>query len=263
MFACHDGDLMTEETNTKRRYYDIGLQIEEMLYSGVFNAGERLPSERELSERFETSRATIREAIIMLELKGLVVVKQGAGIYFIDSPEKITQRTIIPHTDVGPFELLQARQIIESNIAYFAASQIKINELRELKRVLDAQKAELDGSSEKFEELDRRFHTLIAESTQNRVLINQAAEMWRSVRTQNPLWQALNDKYLHELSLKETWLEDHSKIFSSLQKRSPVEAKKAVWDHIENSKQELLKIANSGVVEADLDDYFFALELDS
>ncbi|MDN2482977.1 FCD domain-containing protein [Vibrio astriarenae] len=250
------------QKTTKRRYYDIGLQIEELLYSGVFKAGERLPSERELSERFETSRATIREAIIMLELKGLVVVRQGAGIYFIDSPEKITSRTIVPHNDVGPFELLQARQIIESNIAGFAATQIKINELRDLKRVLQEQEKELDGDSERFEELDRQFHTLIAESTQNRVLINQASEMWRSVRTQNPLWKALNDKYLHEIALKTTWLEDHKKIFMALQKRNPEEAKQAVWDHIENSKQELLKIASSDNIEADLDDYFFAMDLE-
>ncbi|MBS9764818.1 GntR family transcriptional regulator, partial [Pseudomonas mosselii] len=45
-----------EQAITKRRYYDIGLQIEELLYSGVFKAGERLPSERELGERFNTSR---------------------------------------------------------------------------------------------------------------------------------------------------------------------------------------------------------------
>ncbi|MGL6259468.1 FCD domain-containing protein [Vibrio sp. WXL103] len=247
---------------TKRRYYDIGLQIEELLYSGVFKAGERLPSERELSERFETSRATIREAIIMLELKGLVVVRQGAGIYFIDSPEKITHRTIVPHNDVGPFELLQARQIIESNIASFAATQIKINELRDLKRVLNEQEQELNGDSERFEDLDRQFHTLIAESTQNRVLINQANEMWRSVRTQNPLWKALNDKYLHETSLRQTWIDDHKKVFMALQRRNPEEAKQAIWDHLENSKQELLKIASSGDVEADLDDYFFAMDLE-
>ncbi|WP_350629933.1 GntR family transcriptional regulator, partial [Pseudoalteromonas sp. Q36-MNA-CIBAN-0048] len=85
-----------------------------------FKAGQRLPSERELSERLDTSRATIREAIIMLELKGLVVVKQGAGIYFIDSPDELDQRNFIPISDVGPFELLQARQILESSIAAFA-----------------------------------------------------------------------------------------------------------------------------------------------
>jgi GntR family uxuAB operon transcriptional repressor len=48
----------------------------------------------------------------------------------------------------------------------------------------------------------------------------------------------------------------------ALQKRNPEEAKQAVWDHIENSKQELLKIASSDNIEADLDDYFFAMDLE-
>lgn len=88
-----------EQILTKRRYFDIGLQIEELLYSGVFKAGERLPAERELSERFQTSRTTIREAIIMLELKGVVEVKQGAGTYFIDSLEKsIKKRSCLTQT---------------------------------------------------------------------------------------------------------------------------------------------------------------------
>ncbi|MCM2679578.1 FCD domain-containing protein [Echinimonas agarilytica] len=250
-------------TDTKRRYYDIGLQIEELLYSGVFKAGERLPSERELSERFETSRATIREAIIMLELKGLVTVRQGAGIFFINSPESVNQRSITPKSDVGPFELLQARQIIESNIAAFAATQIKFNELRELKQVLQMQENEINGNSEKFEELDQQFHRLISESTQNRVLISQASDMWSTVRTQNPLWNELNHQFLHEERLQSMWISDHKRILIALQKRSPEDAKEAVWQHIENSKQELLKIVNSDNAEQDSDDYFFALEYDA
>ncbi|WP_035480746.1 FCD domain-containing protein [Aliagarivorans marinus] len=251
-----------DKVKNKRRYYDIGLQIEEMLFSGIFNAGERLPSERELSERFETSRATIREAIIMLELKGLVVVKQGAGIFFIDSPEKVTSRTIVPQSDIGPFELLQARQLIESNIAAFAATQIKFNELRELKSVVNQQEQELGGDSQKFEALDQQFHMLIAESTQNRVLINQAVDMWSSVRTTNPLWKELNSQFLHEDKLKNQWLNDHKAILAALQKRSADEARHAVWQHLENSKRQLMKIANIEAGDTGDDDYFFAMSFD-
>lgn len=252
---------MNDSTTTKRRYYDVGLQIEELLHSGVFKAGERLPSERDLSERFETSRATIREAIIMLELKGLVVVRQGAGIYFIDSPDKVGHTTFIPKSDIGPFELLQARQIVESNIAAFAATQIKFNEIKALRNILQQQEKEIQGDSERFEELDRQFHQLIADSTQNRVLIAQAVDMWSSVRTTNQLWQQLNDKYLHEVELRTTWVNDHKRIFIALQKRSPEDAKAAVWQHIENSKQELMKIANANSDSASLDDFFFASDL--
>ena len=175
-----------EQVITKRRYYDIGLQIEELLYSGVFKAGERLPSERELSERFNTSRTTIREAIIMLELKGVLNVKQGSGIFFVDSTDKLNQKSLMPYSEIGPFELLQARQVIESNITGFAASQISFNELQELKKIIGLQEKAIAAESDKFEDLDHRFHSIIAEATQNRVLIKQAAELWRAVRTENP-----------------------------------------------------------------------------
>ncbi len=245
----------------RRKYFDVGKQIEELLYSGEFKAGERLPSERELSERCDTSRATIREAIIMLEIKGLIAVKQGAGIYFIDSPDKTCNTLLTPISDIGPFELLQARQVIESNIAGFAATQIKFNELQALKKVVAQQENELNGDSTRFEELDQKFHHMIAESTQNRVLINQANQMWSTVRIHNPLWRELNHKYLHETALKTAWVDDHKQILIALQKRSAEEAKIAVWRHIENSRQELMKLVNNGESSAEFDDLFFAQDI--
>ena len=104
----------------------------------------------------------------------------------------------MPYSEIGPFELLQARQVIESNITGFAASQISFNELQELKKIIRLQENAIAAESDKFEDLDHRFHSIIAEATQNRVLIKQAAELWRAVRTENPRWKKLNYKYLHE-----------------------------------------------------------------
>ncbi|WP_425482120.1 FCD domain-containing protein [Budvicia diplopodorum] len=247
-----------EHIITKRRYYDVGLQIEELLYSGIFKAGERLPSERELGERFKTSRTIIREAIIMLELKGVVEVKQGAGIYFIDSPENINHKALLPYSDIGPFELLQARQVIESNITGFAATQIRLNELHELKRIIEQQEKHIKGNSDKFEELDCQFHNIISESTQNRVLMKQSAELWRAVRTENPRWKQLNYKYLHKTELRMRWVEDHRNIFLALQKRNVEQARQASWNHLENSKNELVNIFQQDDSLEDFDDFFFA-----
>lgn len=247
-----------EQVMTKRRYFDIGLQIEELLYSGVFEAGGRLPSERELSERFKTSRTTIREAIIMLELKGIVEVKQGAGIFFIDNPKKVSQKEVMPFSEIGPFELLQARQVIESNITGFAARQIRFNELRELKHIVELQEKQISGDSDRFEDLDRQFHDIIAEATQNRVLIKQSAELWRAVRTENPRWKNLNYKYLHRKDLQVKWVEDHRNIFLALQQRDSEQARLAAWNHIENSKKELVKIFKEDHSLEDFDDFFFA-----
>lgn len=247
-----------EQVIIKRRYYDIALQIEELLYSGVFKTGERLPSERDLSERFNTSRTTIRDAVIMLELKDILEVKQGSGIFFIGSTDNPNHKSLMPYSEIGPFELLQARQVIESNITGFAATQIRFNELLELKKIIALQEKAIAGESDKFEELDHQFHTIIAQATQNRVLIKQAAELWRAVRIENPRWKKINYKYLHEKHLRMQWLDDHRTIFLALQQKNSELAREALWNHLENSKSELIKIFKQDTSISDFDDFFFA-----
>ncbi|TMX42111.1 FadR/GntR family transcriptional regulator [Vibrio sp. Hep-1b-8] len=236
---------MAAEKNSKRRYYQVGLQIEELLVTGVFKPGERLPSERSLSEQFNTSRATIREAIIMLELKDLVDVKQGAGIFFKekepDSKGLVSDKLI---QEVGVFELLQARMVLETSIIEFAARNIKLNELRELRKIIQLQEEHINDN-EKFEELDRKFHLFIAESTQNRMMIDTANRLWNRVRTDSELWAKLNVKYLHDEELKRSWLDEHKQIFYALQKRDEALAKETMLSHLNHSKGELLKLVDS------------------
>jgi GntR family uxuAB operon transcriptional repressor len=238
-----------------RRYQQVGKQIRNTLLSGELPVGGRLPSERDLSERYGASRATIREAIIMLELQGLVEVKQGSGIFFV---ENVDNNSLIGEAEssIGPFELLQARQLLETNIASFAATQITAAHVREMRALLKAQEEEINGDSKRFNELDHNFHMVIADATQNNMLIQMAQSMWDSVRTENPLWDALNEQYFHEKRLQSLWLSDHKNILIALQKRSPQETKQAVWQHIENAKKELFKLSN--VEEPDFEGYLFA-----
>ncbi|MFT2111690.1 FCD domain-containing protein [Marinomonas sp. 2405UD68-3] len=242
-------------SSSSRRYQQVGKQIRNTLLSGELPTGGRLPSERDLSERYNASRATIREAIIMLELQGLVEVKQGAGIFFV---ENVGANSIIgeAESEIGPFELLQARQLLETNIASFAATQISASHVREMRDLLRAQELEINGDSKHFNELDHNFHMVIADATQNNMLIQMAQSMWDNVRTANPLWDALNEQYFHEKRLQSLWLSDHKNILIALQKRSPIETKQAVWQHIENAKKELFKLAN--VEEPDFEGFLFA-----
>lgn len=148
--------------------------------------------------------------------------------------------------------------MIESNITGFAASQISFNELQELKKIISLQENAIAAESDRFEDLDHRFHSIIAEATQNRVLIKQAAELWRAVRTENPRWKKLNYKYLHEKHLRLQWLEDHRAIFLALQQKDSELAREASWRHLENSKNELIKIFKQDASISDFDDFFFA-----
>ena len=87
---------------------------------------------------------------------------------------------------------------------------------------------------------------------------NKLLNYGRAVRTENPRWKKLNYKYLHEKHLRLQWLEDHRAIFLALQQKDSELAREASWRHLENSKNELIKIFKQDASISDFDDFFFA-----
>ncbi|MGH8035604.1 MAG: FadR/GntR family transcriptional regulator, partial [Lysobacterales bacterium] len=105
-----------------RSYQRLAAQLLALIAQGEFKVGERLPSERALAERFDVSRTSVREATIALELQGVVEVRGGSGIYVTQAPSTPTAASAFTlETGPGPFELLRARCLIESEIASVAA----------------------------------------------------------------------------------------------------------------------------------------------
>ncbi|RYE94190.1 MAG: GntR family transcriptional regulator, partial [Oxalobacteraceae bacterium] len=94
----------------KRLYETVFNDLSRRISSGEFEVGSRLPAERILSERFGVSRPTIREAMIALEVDGLVSVRMGLGVFVIAATPKGGSASPV---DMGPFELLEARRAIE------------------------------------------------------------------------------------------------------------------------------------------------------
>ena len=150
---------------------------------------------------FGASRATIREALVMFEVKGAVSVKKCSGIFYNGS--SISSNAVLDidcdtmnNHSIGPFELIKAREVIETSIVEFAATQIKLEELRKLNEIIELQERDIYLGAEIFERRDREFHEMIARSTQNKVLIYLESYLWTNARTKNRLWQDLNARYL-------------------------------------------------------------------
>src|SRR5690348_1481108 len=102
----------------RRLYEKIAQTIAADIASGKFAVGQRLPSERDLAQALDVSRPTVREAIIALELDGLVDVRMGSGVYVLHQRPPAGQA---PDRDIGPFELLEARRAIEGESCALAA----------------------------------------------------------------------------------------------------------------------------------------------
>jgi len=111
-------------SNKKRLYISVLDQISNLIRSGEFPVDSRLPTERELAERFSVSRPTIREAIIALEAKGEVEAKAGSGVYVRENRSIIDDFT----KGISAFELLEARVLLEGEAAALAARMISPDE---------------------------------------------------------------------------------------------------------------------------------------
>ncbi|MEM1143454.1 MAG: FadR/GntR family transcriptional regulator [Pseudomonadota bacterium] len=159
----------------KRLYRKIVRKISELIDTGAFPAGSRLPPERELAVQFEVSRPTIREAIIALEATGRVAVKTGSGVYVLAHPQGVAL-----DEKVSPFELMESRILIEGEAAAQAASLITAEQLAQLADALLAMASENASQGLGSDTADRRFHTIIAEATNNRVLLQVIQNLWHA-----------------------------------------------------------------------------------
>ena len=105
----------------RRLYRQIAEQLRALIASGEFALGSRLPPERDLAAQLGVSRPSVREALIALEVQGLVEVRMGSGIYVTALAPAAQGRDV--DSALGPFEIIRARQLIESELAALAARQ--------------------------------------------------------------------------------------------------------------------------------------------
>jgi len=116
----------------QRLYHTIANKILELIDSGVFPPGSRLPGERDLAEKFGVSRVAVREAEISLQAQGRIEIKVGSGAYVLDGSNMLVNG--LPK--VGPFELTEARALFEAESAALAAPIITTEAIEELERYI-------------------------------------------------------------------------------------------------------------------------------
>ncbi|WP_343685336.1 FadR/GntR family transcriptional regulator [Asticcacaulis sp.] len=227
-------------SDTRKRYKRIADSIAEEIRSGVYTAGDRLPTERELAVQFKVSRPTLREAMIALEILGYIEARQGHGIVVrAVSPDPLP----MSDSEIGAFELIEARRLFESEVAALAATLISDEQLDELKKL--ARRME-DPSPAISERADREFHMLIAQVTGNGAIVSSVENLWdwryRSPLARNILARTAN------LGMKAR-VAEHSQIIEALEQRSPEAARQAMREHMDRVIEHLL--ATTELVEVE------------
>jgi DNA-binding FadR family transcriptional regulator len=224
----------------------VAKQIADMIESESGKPGWRVPSERELAEKFSVSRPVIREAIIALEMRGIVEVKGRAGIVVLSSKGgqygfEQTSKDIGP----GPFELLEARMALEASAAAIAAEKISTYDLNALEHCIEQMQNETEVKL-LHERGDRDFHLTIAKATGNEVIYSMVLALW-TMRDESPMWAKLHE-HIHAASVRPLWVGDHHAILAALRIRNPDAAYKAMARHIRHVGAELLEADERGRV---------------
>ena len=170
-------------------------QIKSAIHAGMLKPGDRLPSERELAERFQASRISIREALKRLEASGLVTVKVGSGVFVAQMDSKPMSESLfsILRIQNGTIDdLTEARLIFEPSVAGLAAEKVTPEEIATLEE--NTRQAEMAIKSDlSAYEQNIEFHYLIAQATRNltitltmRTMLDVMKDMSSDIARENP-----------------------------------------------------------------------------
>lgn len=214
---------------TDRLYVKVAEQLSKLINDGVIPPGQRLPSERELAEKLNVSRPTIREAMIALELSGIVEIKTGSGIYVIQKKPFLK----IEDKGIGPFEILDTRAILESEACAIAALHISDEQIQQLKNTIIEMEEE-EKRPDSSEKADWKFHNIIASATQNSAISSVVDWLWQ-LRSQSDLSSAFATR-LREDGVHPR-IQDHTDIVNALENRDPEQARAAMKRHISNATE--------------------------
>ena len=233
--------------STIRLYQQVAEQIARLIRVKHWKVGDRLPAERDMAQSLGVSRPTMREALVALELQGLVEVRTGAGIYV--KADKAEPIAIVPDDkDPGPspFDIIDARIVVEGEVAAIAATKIDPAELEGLEEAIEMMAADIKAGSQQVESKedgDFLFHSRIAAVTRNTVLQSVVEQLWEGMR--RPIFKAISQRVrLSRNALLA--LQDHRIIYDAIAAGDPDHAKNAMIRHLNQVKGVLLQNGNAG-----------------
>ena len=208
-------------------------QIELLILRGILRPGERLPSERELSERMDVSRPSLREAVGDLQDRGLLVARPNAGIYVADVLGSAFAPALVDlfsRHEEAVFDYIAFRRDMEGLAAERAARLASDTDLMVINAIcekMESAHGKRDPSDEAA--LDAEFHMAIIEASHNVVMLHMMRSMFDLLR-QGVFYN--RQMMFKARTTREALLDQHRAINAALQARDPVAARSAVEAHL-------------------------------
>jgi GntR family transcriptional repressor for pyruvate dehydrogenase complex len=208
-----------------RLYEQVAVQILAWVDDSGLRPGDRLLPERELSTKLGVSRATVRQALVALEVVGVVEVKQGNGavITAAGRPEKVVE-ALRAHASRLP-EILDARDALETKIAELAAERRTETDLAAIAGALAAMSEDIDAGGRGVDG-DELFHAAVTAAAHSQLLAQMMAEI-------QPLIIETRLESLSQPGRSRESLFSHAKIATAIRQQKPAQAAAAMRAHLE------------------------------
>lgn len=229
---------------TRRKLYEeVVAGVLEMIKRGRLSQGDKIHSEKELSDLFGVSRMVIREALSALQANGILEVRHGSGIYLKNVDELFKADLNFLAGKQNILNVLELRKGVESEAAFLAAIRSTEEEQEGLRAILDDMYDEIakgGGASE----TDYQFHLHLAQATHNPIYIKVfnemiAANFYEVLKTSHNLFSRAFGPRLVIVG-------EHKEILNHIVGRHPGEARRAMWEHLDSVQSKLVTFFNLG-----------------
>jgi GntR family transcriptional repressor for pyruvate dehydrogenase complex len=223
----------------------VAKQLAARITAGDWRAGEKLPSEAELCRAFHVGRSSLREALTSLAFIGLIRVRAGGGSYVADHPSAYYTsawlNTGMLNNGKALAEFIEARLILESELAGLCAERITQQELDDLGILVEKMKLAA-SDAEEFWKLDLSFHLSMGTAAKNDVLNN----ILKNVREQ------MRDLISKSLLLKEGMEQavlHHIKILDALRQHNPTRTRNEMRTHLQSFQRGYMVLLDDQAVQ--------------
>ena len=220
---------------TQRLYEQVAGQVTDLVARGEFRPGDRLPPERDLARLLGVSRPTVREAMIALEIAGLVEVRVGAGAFITEKAKTngAANGRLFEGVGSSPLELIAARRTIEPEVAALAAQLATADEIAAIAETVTMIAAARDTPAHRA--ADHEFHVRIGHASHNNILTTIVDECWAEMYS--PMFErmgAVTGLIAQRCSpqQRDTTVAEHEAVYRAIAARDPAAARAAMDAHL-------------------------------
>ena len=227
-----------------RLYEQVANKIETTIVARHYKPQDRLPSERDLAEAFAVSRTVIREAMKLLEARGLIEILTGNGVFVSQPDTSVVTRSLGMYLHLqgtvqdSEFKVHELRRILEVEIAGLAAERATEAELDQLRQIIERMSA-ADHPREQVAMLDLEYHITLAQATHNEMISMVYEPVIEYLRQQLLLaWQRYDRS-------PEVFNHQHQALYEAVRDHDPTRARAAMTAHLDYARELLDRFSST------------------